>query len=586
MIITIKILLFWFSTFGYLLWLKKKTEIPPELLLPITFSVIGIIVFLSGILNMMVEITFVIYLLGLILYLKSLLRKNINFKLLITPNLIIIFFVLLYISIICYNLHLLHYDNFSHWGLIAKTILSNNSLPNFENTIIEFKDYQPGSACFIYYFSLITGKAEGNMIIAQNYLLVSYYFSLLLFTNNEKDKKINYLLKILVTAFFLFILYGNVKFYNLLVDTLLATMSICSFVIMYYYKNNLKKAVFYILPISISLFLVKNTGIILVGFNCLMLIYLSYKNHQLKKNLKYIIITFIIPVLFFLMWSRHVSYVYGSSALSSKHALSTINIISELKNKGLNHIREFIIIYLKYFLNVTKNLPNKYMIAINIFLVLSIVTTKKYRNKIIECFLICNIIYLIYYLILGLMYLFSMPWEEARVLSEFNRYMLTIIFVVGGLVIINFGTILIKEKGKLLSYITISIISLMSVFINFKYNIDNYKIIFGDQDYEKTAAYKFDVALANNPEPIKNSDFYYIYAPNVQTKKFGYMRYLARFKLNYSNVAIVKYPEQIDEDYGKFQKKVLILDKDEKISYYLNQNNYQELSEKLLKKIS
>ena len=54
------VVLFWMSIFGYLLIFKEKTKLPYVLLLPIVFSLIGIIIFIAGILNMMLEIALIV----------------------------------------------------------------------------------------------------------------------------------------------------------------------------------------------------------------------------------------------------------------------------------------------------------------------------------------------------------------------------------------------------------------------------------------------------------------------------------------------------------------------------------------------
>ena len=49
------------------------------------------------------------------------------------------------------NLKLVHYDNFSHWALIVKYLLSADQLPSVDTELIPFRDYPPGSSLFIYY---------------------------------------------------------------------------------------------------------------------------------------------------------------------------------------------------------------------------------------------------------------------------------------------------------------------------------------------------------------------------------------------------------------------------------------------------
>ena len=71
-------------------------------------------------------------------------------------------------------MHPMHYDNFSHWANIVQSLFNRNALPNFEVDIVEFKSYQPGTACFIYLVGMIMGKTEGVMVVAQNYIFIIF----------------------------------------------------------------------------------------------------------------------------------------------------------------------------------------------------------------------------------------------------------------------------------------------------------------------------------------------------------------------------------------------------------------------------
>ena len=116
------LLLFWLSTIGYLLFFQKKTKVPYELLLPIVFSLNGIIMFLSGILNMMKEFSILMCVGGIILFFCSIIKKEFNIKKMLNVKFLVFLLAFIYITIICSNMHLLHYDNFSHWGLIIKNM--------------------------------------------------------------------------------------------------------------------------------------------------------------------------------------------------------------------------------------------------------------------------------------------------------------------------------------------------------------------------------------------------------------------------------------------------------------------------------
>jgi len=580
------VILFWLSNLGFLFFIKKRTKLPYELILPILFSIIGILMFLAGILNIMKEMAIIICLMGLFSLGWFIWKKEIKVEKKLYINMIIMLVVLIYITFICSEMRLLHYDNFTHWGLIVKNMFLRDGLPNFENSVIGFRTYQPGSACFIYYFGFLVGKNEGAMVIGQNYLLVAYFFSLLLFTDSKKQGNIiNYLLKVIVVVAYLFVMFGNIEFYNLLVDTLIAVMSVCCFVIFYYFRNDLKKAFIYTLPISIYLFLVKNTGIVLVGFNCLILLLLGIKNKKFKKSFLYALLTGVITVSFFYIWSKHVTYAYGVNSLYSKHSLSAYNIVAELRNKGMDGIFDFCVLYLEHFIDLFNNLPNQFMIVINLLLLLSIFIYKKNRKELVSTLVLCDVIYLMYYVILGGMYLLSMPWDEASYLAGFNRYMLTIVFVVIGIVLIKLFDVIKQYKSKRKSVSFCLVVIILCLGYNFVYGIDSYALLYGKQNYEQTTAYVFDEILNDDMYVASSNDFYYIYAPDTSKGDSGYLKNLSKYKLNTEKVLVVTDVSQIDENDTYYNEKVIVLDEDKKILKYLKNNDYKEESDIYIKQI-
>lgn len=567
----IGLILFWLSTIGYVLYTNKKTNLPYFLSLPLVFTLISIAIFISGILNIMKLILVLIWFLGFACFVYYLFKKQINSKKMITINSILFIIVVIYITIIGPQLHLLHYDNFSHWALIVKTLFANNSFPNFEDTIITFKNYQPGSACFIYYVGTILGKNEGSMIIGQNYLIASYVFSLLYFANTKF--KSNHLIRMIIISFYLLMLVGNIQFNNLLVDTLLAVMSVYSIVIMYHFKDNLYKAFIYTIPISIFLILVKNTGLVLVGFNCLGLLYLGHRNKKLKTSIIYSTIVIAASLLSFYIWSRHVSYVYGSLALNTKHSLSTSNILRELHNKGKSNILLFCSIYLKHFIDVFNNLPNLYMIGINLLTIIIAILNKTHFKKIVKYLIASDFIYLLYYGILGIMYLLSMPWVEAKALASFDRYMLTIIYAIIGLLLICFFTIINDKKVNIKTIICSILIIGSLLFTSIKFGLkSNYNILIGQQDYKNTSVYIYD-SIINNSVFKNKKNYYYIYAPIESSNNASYLSYISKYKLNTSNYTVIKDTNSIED---KNQIIIIVFDNTSDINNYLNSHNYHK----------
>ena len=535
-------IIFWIIIFGIKKFLEKKLKIDSAFTLAITFSLIGIIMFISGILNIMPLIAILLSISSIIYLIYSLhkekptlkdLKKNI-----IKPSVYIPIIIFIYITIIGMNMHLTHYDNFSHWGLIIKNILLDGALPNFEDTMIMFKGYQPGSACFIYLYGLLAGNKEGTMIIAQNYLIFAYLTPLFKFIkgNNKLIKNL------LIIAFYIFIMTVSIKFNDLLVDSLISTMTIASLSVITYYKKDLKKSFWYSIPITLFIFLVKNTGFLIGIINSIYILYLAKKNKNIKEGWKYTFLTLLILSSTLLIWQGHVKLVFGDLALHSKHSLSSDNVILSLRTKGWDKIFELIKAYALHFFTFKNNITNIFMLIINAVLLLFSVTEKdkKERKNILLLTGTVDILYLIYYGVIGGMYLFSMPWEEAIVFAGYERYMTTITLIIIGIVLLYLlGYSERKNNYKLLMIPSI-ILMLIPLFI-FKGNTN---ALMGQDWYQGTKVNRYDMILEEY-NIKKTTATYYIYSPSSKDD-FSYLHFVSKYKLNSGNVEMIYSKEDLN----------------------------------------
>ena len=131
----------------------------------------------------------------------------------------------------------IHYDNFSHWGIVAKEIVTYNQFPNFQSDLIQFQSYATGSASFIYYMSKITGlHSEGFMSVAQSWLVLSACFTFFVWISRNSKK---YSIPVIMFIILLFIV--NIQPYDLLVDTLLTSLALATINIIVFYQKSLQK---------------------------------------------------------------------------------------------------------------------------------------------------------------------------------------------------------------------------------------------------------------------------------------------------------------------------------------------------------
>lgn len=462
----IKIIVLIVAMLGFYLTIKRRNKIRKEFIPIIIISVITIVEFLAGILNLMKITTILIVLSGVILaiyeFLTIIKRKE---KLQIDIGIIIFAIFICLFAYLLIGAKLLHYDNFSHWGTIVKELLIENKLPNFESDTILFTSYPPATACFIYFCCKFLGNSESAMLFAQSMLILTSLYTI--FALCKKDKKITYLIGCLA---FIYLLLGNIFIDELLVDTVLPVMGIAAFVIIIYYQKDLKKGLLCSIPVLSVLTLVKNSGIFFVLVDLTIWIIYFIKQNGIKGFIKekYIMII-LLPFFLQLLWNGHIGLVFEEPDLA-KHSMSVSNYITNIKEKGIDNI----IFIGKKFVKEMTSLQNIENIVMPLFIIYFINLLWMYRKnsemkKIVKnTFIFMLISYGIYQISLLAMYIFSMPMAEAEKLASYSRYYRTILLFEYGIVITTTLRILNNgidvKKERVIETIIIILTMLLIVF--------------------------------------------------------------------------------------------------------------------------
>lgn len=581
----IYIIIFWLSIIGYWLNFKYTYKVKDELILGLTFICLSLVLFVLGLLNILKIGSILLLGLGifeLILQLKNNRKKILEDIKNPNYNIIIVASMLIYVTIVFSNFHLVHYDNFTHWGLIVKNMILYDKLPNFENASIIFQGYQPGSACFIYYFTNFFGLNEGMMIVAQNYLLIAFCSSIMLYTNRGK----NILLTILSVFTIIFVSIANIYPHDLLVDTLLTTIFVYVFVLLKEYSKDMKKLFYILLIVSIYLCLIKNTGYVLVFIICCLYLFIGIKNKKFKEGLIGSIIIGISSLILLYIWTAHVKYVYGNVALYSHHALTKDNILLHLRTLGFDGIIKFLKIYCAAFIDLKNNVSSLIMLILNIICIsfFFIYKNKKEKKYIINSLLIIDSIYIIYYIFLGIMYICSMEIDGLFVLAGFSRYLLTItISLVVAIIILFMDKCYNKNKKYLnLIYAFIIVFSMGFYMIKYKeYNLNQFKLFIGKTSYDNSYLKTLDDIITPEFNNMSGNETYYLYAPSYKNT-WGLVMYATRYKTNHQTVKTCLDVDSI-VDY-KDDSLLILLEEDQKIKKFIDKNNFCEVSDRIFSK--
>ena len=438
----VSIVFFFLSISGYILYIYKKTKIRLEFIPIIIFSSIICIIYLTGLLTIMQYMAYAIFLFGLGLFVFFLIKKQLQTifnKSNLTIGSIFIFLAFCYFAIILRDAKLIEYDNFSHWGLVVKHMLVFNSMPNSTSNI-SYITYPLGSSLFIYYVCRIIGATEGKMMIAQNILMLACIFPLFGTIKNKKS----YYIAIITACASIYMIIENVGLDNLLVDTLLPLVGLAATAIIFYYRNDVRKASILALPVMITTLLIKESGIFFVIINCLFLLYIAFKANKIAINKREKAINFayvfgIIFLTFFMLflWKQHIDYVFQE--VVSKNTMGIENFSSVFGSKTSQDI---ISNFLKNLFNI-KNTFTKTVLFYNVSVLALIIIIKPAYKKnmrgIINAIICADVLFLLYQAgILGI-YLFSFgSTADAIRLAGYGRYSASIIIYNVGILVIGF----------------------------------------------------------------------------------------------------------------------------------------------------
>lgn len=422
-IIVLRGLLLVLSLYGYIQFLQKKIQL--NFTLPTLLSGIGSVMFLAGILNVLQETAWLIFLFGLWLCVKSIGAKEpvkdvFSAGILFTVSCAAFFLFLLYDS------EFLHYDNFSHWAVAPQIMISQDRFPNFSDNNYMFTSYPLGSASFIYFVATILGfSSEWVQMFAQAFCMVGMLAGLFAF-----GKKPHFVLLAWVSGIFL--LCGNTPLVDLLVDSLLPIVALSTIAFCVFYRQELPLKLYYLIPYCVFLVSIKNSGILFallaIGYACTCV----WRDKEGRKRLLHVLLSVIVTLI---LWQKHAKLVFWDGLLA-KHSMSVSNLLHTFESKRLSDI----ITITKMVLHNTLSASNHAFWALLFMLIVWIVWKYVFKTSCRDMrnlFLFSAVAYGLYQLGTLGMYLFSMPDYEASILAGYDRYHQTIVVLLTGLCVIE-----------------------------------------------------------------------------------------------------------------------------------------------------
>ncbi|MFH1512735.1 MAG: hypothetical protein ABIG45_05240 [Bacillota bacterium] len=323
---------------------------------------------------------------------------------------------------------LLQYDDFSHWGLIARHLLTHDALPDQSSVLIQFQSYPPGAACWIYAVCFFFGQGEGMMITAQAWLTLIALLPL--FAVSEKNSAVRCAGIAALIVVVLSVYQGTA---SLMVDNLLAAVSIGAAAIAVHMRKSPRRGAWPLAAVLAVLCLIKDSGLFFAALVLgLQLCLLRRGRYSFKALLP--------PLLFSaavrLAWWAHIQTAFSAAGLT-KHAFTFENMRSVSADRtwdNLVAIGKAVLRNALSFHNHSLQMLGWMLLCCAAIAVLRCVAKRRWSfAREWKLLLGCAVSYGLYLLLLLGMYFFTMPLHAALEAVAFERYNITFALFVYGL---------------------------------------------------------------------------------------------------------------------------------------------------------
>lgn len=570
----IKGVMFLASMWGWLFIVYKKGKVP-VLFVPVMTSV-GISLFLyagalTGMLNPSSWLVVGAGLLGFGFFIKNVAEKNVSFP---APTLFSVCFGsgILIFTVLTLGFRFEHYDNFSHWAMIVKSMLITDQLPDAGNQLVTFKNYPPGCAVFIYYVCKFLGNAQGVMLLAQNSILFSCFLAVF---GIIKEKQRFLLYSFLgMGCSLLSYLNLTIRINNLLVDFLLPLLAMAAIAFVYQSRESLWKTSLCTALILGFTCIVKNTGIVFAGFVLAYYIWNIGKKKGIAAWIKAVTVcmTVCLSLIPYAVWNLYVRCRFSGIEQKFQLAFGKQESLAVSKEQYGQITEEFV----KAAFSTSSRAILAFFLC-NIAAVLAVLFVRiflKKQWKLGRVLVVVDLMAILYHIgILGL-YLFSMPEEEAVRLAGFDRYACSIMVLAAGLLFMQATidmehsfAVRIEGNGTYRAFSSPAakrryqymVLATMMIGVNFLYSEIN-GLLYIQSNYSQSLAGRMETLAGDRWQEEEDQRKYLVAASDREGQvSNGEVFYVSRYFLNAPNVEVTERLDVGNMDEIKKEYDVLII---------------------------
>ena len=329
-----------------------------------------------------------------------------------------------------------HYDNFSHWALVVRLMLRDDAFPD-ATTVAQFHSYPLGTASWEYAVAALTGPADWHLMVANGYLLVACAVTAFAVTVRRWWCGI-------VGALALIVALGahGPHLDTLLVDSVLAAFTIAGLAVVAARRTDIVRAAPLLAVFAAALVATKQTGVlwalVIAGAA------LTLGAGRVRGRLVAFLATLGGAAASAWVWRRHTASTFGADP-GSKHSVSRERFEQILEQKSPEVRAEISRLYAEA---TARDWPTYALLGV-LALVLVLLAARRpaLRDRAARAFALAVVLVIVIVIGQYLMYLLSMPTNEALHLAGYERYVSTVHQVLLGAVVLAAGRLTERPAG-------------------------------------------------------------------------------------------------------------------------------------------
>ena len=427
------------SLFGASVFIRKRAGIAYAFCMSIACALIVTVLFFTSLFMRITVMIWILFGVGILLFAFELIRREIRREDILNWTNLFLLIGLMVLFLYLAGRRFIFIDDYTHWGVIARHLVENQTLPDASDFLITFPSYAPGSALWItYVVTLCGGTTEELYLIAQAFLILVFFAPLTGFTFEGRRSAVRSICALIITMVLCSVtLTFSATLLSLCVDGLLAASALSGIAFLILSDCSLRVKAWFLIPLMVTVLLIKSAGMLFAASEVVVLLYLIIREKKRGGVVGLLSVVGLIagPVVCIaaqLLWQQHVKVAFPDAG-SSEHALSITRWKEIYASRGAEMIRT---IQEQFFHKITRWYLLLFVVSIIALFVILYLCGRKADHRIAKqslwMLLFALVHYVAYLASMLFVYLFSMNVNEASFLAAFDRYMwVELIFMVG-----------------------------------------------------------------------------------------------------------------------------------------------------------